>query len=486
MSQNELSERDAESPAETDTARSGSDTSSQPAPAPSEPAAPIPRPSSEAPSPQAPEQPDLATGRPAPGAESDQGPPAAKKRRRRKKRNEALPAPPAAKPAAPKRTPVEALEKGLSLLAEAYLGIRQRSGGGRLEDAQTAEEVELRLRVPLKRGNERPAAEKLHQALRDDLEQRVLKAGLLVPGRAWCFSSESYDSDYSRPADPRQVLVGYGLEGRPRYADLVTLAIERKHEAVDDLLAGKQGAVSFVETGAEVTDGVRPAFDPDTVPYRLIAQTISGLFESTEEGRRVALTIQVLAHDGPDGKLHLILHPVSAVDLMDLPDPGIRKILRNFQHKLTQIAKEIDGKRAAGEEIDVAEAVLSPLRELARRLSQDAKNRERKTGHARERSAQGQRPTQLAFPEALSARDHHIHIDNEEQTFVVVGKKGRIHVFSPDGRHVTTVVMPPASLRQRVKSGRWRLAEPAERGSFREAIAGRAGEETAGPPGGEA
>ncbi len=54
---------------------------------------------------------------------------------------------------------------------------------------------------------------------------------------------------------------------------------------------------------------------------------------------------------------------------------------------------------------------------------------------------------------------------------VVIGKKGRVHVFSREGKHVTSVVMTPQATRDRQKAGKWRAAEPEERGSFREAIA---------------
>ena len=40
-----------------------------------------------------------------------------------------------------------------------------------------------------------------------------------------------------------------------------------------------------------------------------------------------------------------------------------------------------------------------------------------------------------------------------------------------DGRHVTSVIIPPAQVRTRVSQGRWRQAEPAERGSFRDVLA---------------
>jgi hypothetical protein len=271
------------------------------------------------------------------------------------------------------------------------------------------------------------------------------------------------------------VLVGYGLEGRPRFADLVTLAIERKHDSVEELLAGREGAVSFVEKGSVVSEGLTPAFDPAAAPHPLLGQAMLGLFESGVEGRRVALTVQVVKRDEGDGKLRLLAHPVCAVDLFDLPELGVVRHLRRFQQDLDSLAHRLSGKVAAGEEFDMEEEVLGELKGLVRRLSTTTKNRERKTDHSRER--EGQRPTQLAFPEARSARDHHLFVDTEENTVVVIGKKGRIHVFSPDGRHVTSLILTPRDVQQRQKAGRWRAAEPEERGNFREAIEHKKDEE---------
>lgn len=394
-----------------------------------------------------------------------------KKRRRRKKTKtkEGGSAPAVRAPDADTKSPAELIELAFAALGSAYVDLKRRAGGSRLDGKDSGDAVEMTIQLPLRRGGIKAAAESLVTKLRADLEKRVMDAGLVVPGRIWNFASESFDSPWSRPEDPRHVLVGYGLEGRPRWADLVTLAIERKHEAVEQLLSGREGAVAFAERGDAITEGVKPAFEPESIPFRLVGQLVCGLFESTEAGRRVALTVQVLAAPSENNGERLLCHPVSAVDLADLPDPNIRKILSNFETQLIECAKKLEGKRASGETPDVQEEVLPLLRELARRLSQDAKNRTRKTEHARDRGDEG-RPTTMAFPEARSARDHHIYMDNEESTIVVVGKKGRIHVFSPDGRHVTSVVMPPPNVRQRVKSGRWRLASGDERNAFRNAL----------------
>ncbi len=454
-----------------------------------------------------------------------------------------------------RRQPGELLVEALRDLASAYVGLRQRTGfhSGPVDQG----EVELSFRLPLKQRDIPATAETLMASLRTRLEQDMLAKGFLVPGRAWNFQSESFEDDICRPSDPRQVLVSYGQEGRPRFADLVTLAIERKHEAVEQLLAGKEGAVAFIESGKDVTQGVIPTFDPATAPYVLVGQAMIGLFESSEEGKRVALTIQVLAHKkGEDGKVRFHLHIVCASDLVDLPDPSIHRILKAFQRQLNELGNRFAGKQAqatpalaAGAEAsapadatapaaadaasaasassdtptetdttdagssdssastsaegtpaatdpvaaeasaatdatpsaptpaapttpaDPEEMVLAALRDLVRKLSHDARNRDRKTDHARERSEESQRPTQFAFDEAKSARDHHLYIDTEEKTVVVIGKKGRVHVFSMDGRHVTSVIIPPPQVRSRVSQGRWRQAEPAERGTFRDVLA---------------
>ena len=42
-----------------------------------------------------------------------------------------------------------------------------------------------------------------------------------------------------------------------------------------------------------------------------------------------------------------------------------------------------------------------------------------------------------------------------------------VYVFTPQGKHVTSVVMQGAAIERRRHQGRWRLAEPEERGEFR-------------------
>jgi hypothetical protein len=63
--------------------------------------------------------------------------------------------------------------------------------------------------------------------------------------------------------------------------------------------------------------------------------------------------------------------------------------------------------------------------------------------------------------------DQAILWDTEKATIVVVGQKGRVHVFTPQARHVTSVVLQGSAIDRRRQQGRWREAEPEERGEFR-------------------
>jgi len=151
---------------------------------------------------------------------------------------------------------------------------------------------------------------------------------------------------------------------------------------------------------------------------------------------------------------------------MDLADPALMQILSRFQRKLDAEALRLEGKLSHSE-VDEEEFVLPLLQDLAKQLQGRTRSVGRRTQHGLERSEQGQRPTSRAYPDAGEASDSAIRWDSDQSTVVVLGAKGRVHVFTPEGRHVTSVAMQRAAVERRRQQGRWRLAEPEERGEFR-------------------
>ena len=200
--------------------------------------------------------------------------------------------------------------------------------------------------------------------------------------------------------------------------------------------------------------------------FKILGQVDAGLFRVLGEAGRCAFSFQLLRGTTLEGRVRLRLHPVSAVDPMDLADPALMQILSRFQRKLDGEALRLEGQLKNGG-IDEEEFVLPLLQDFARQLQNRTRNAGRRTQHGLERSETGQRPTSKAYPDAGEASDSAILWDVDQSTVCVLGPKGRVHVFTPQARHVTSVVMQGAAIERRRNQGRWRLAEPEERGEFR-------------------
>ena len=53
---------------------------------------------------------------------------------------------------------------------------------------------------------------------------------------------------------------------------------------------------------------------------------------------------------------------------------------------------------------------------------------------------------------------------------MVLGPKNRVHIFNDKGLHVTSVVYPGETVRQRTSGGKWRIPDAGEKAAFQEAL----------------
>ena len=174
-----------------------------------------------------------------------------------------------------------------------------------------------------------------------------------------------------------------------------------------------------------------------------------------------------------EGRPRLRVHPVGAADVLDLADPAVPSILSKFQQRLDQESLRLAGALANAEDkeaFDEEEFVLPLLQELAKQLEGRARRKNRRTKHADERSQDGQRPTAKAYEDAGEAADDQLLWDDRENTAVVLGPRGRVHVFTSSGKHVTSLMMQGSAVNRRRQQRQWRPAEPEERGEFRMAL----------------
>ncbi|HEX5051788.1 MAG TPA: hypothetical protein VFZ65_08460 [Planctomycetota bacterium] len=327
--------------------------------------------------------------------------------------------------------------------------------------------LDLNLRVPLDGGNDLrhaagTAVEQILQRVREVREHE--KA--LRPGAVYSYFADSSHADGCRPTEPRHVFDGYSSTGKPVFADFVTMAIERKDPNIDRLLAGEDIVLTRVTMGRVLRTQQLAEFGGNSPVFKILGQVDAGLFRVLSAAGKCAFSFQLLRGTTLEGRVRLRLHPVGAVDPMDLADPALMQILSRFQRQLDVEAMRLQGQSQQGE-IDEEAFVLPLLTELAQRLQSRTRHAGRRTQHGLERSETGQRPTSRAYPDAGEASDDSILWDLDQNTVVVLGPKGRVHVFTPHGKHVTSVMMQGAAIERRRHMGRWRLAEPEERGEFR-------------------
>jgi hypothetical protein len=292
----------------------------------------------------------------------------------------------------------------------------------------------------------------------------------LVPGAVYCYFHETAQQEACRPTEVREVFDGYTSTGRPKFTDFVTMAIERKDEGIDELLAGEDAVITHVTMGRVLRTAQLAEFGKTSPVYRVLGQVDAGLFPLIHSPKKAAFSFQILRGTTLEGRPRLRVHPVGAADVLDLVDPSVAQILSRFQRRLDQEALRLAGKLANGGELDEEEFVLPQLQELAKQLAGRARRQNRRTKHANQRSEEGQRPTAKAYDDAAAVADDHLLWDDRENTAIVLGPRGRVHVFTPAARHVTSLVMAGPSIQKRRQSAQWRLAEPGERGEFRMAL----------------
>ncbi|USG64645.1 RHS repeat-associated core domain-containing protein [Brevibacillus ruminantium] len=124
-------------------------------------------------------------------------------------------------------------------------------------------------------------------------------------------------------------------------------------------------------------------------------------------------------------------------------------VYQNGSVKAWEMAGDLPGLGlgAAG-----AGAAAASLKNTGKNSANGAANTKR-SQHSLERKSQG-RPTGTAFNDAQKARDADILIQDDGR-WIVRGQNGRIHVFEPDGQHLTTFKNPDNNTKIRIQRGQW-------------------------------
>lgn len=354
-------------------------------------------------------------------------------------------------------------------------------------DELPLEEIILPLSVRLDpHGGTQEAAERLMDGLAGRIYEAVKGAVAFRPGHVYCFACDEPACACSKPGDLRETFAGYTATGRPVWRGFGNLCLDLKHPKVDKLYGAEAEVVVLGLTGDELTGELLDGFGRDSRTYKVLAQIVAGFLpanlkpSSDEEGERRVLTLQLVETSSGQRAKRIRLNVIglerdALVELADRdpagPAEAVRQILGATRQRLGGLSRTL-AERELRDPLtaDAAELVTPIAVRMRSDLARALKPIRHRTDHAKNRHRDGDRPTASAINDARKAADTALFRDMRRETVVVIGPRGRAHVFNDGGQHVTSLSLSPGELDKKTSQGRWQPLAPFQVVVFREAL----------------
>jgi hypothetical protein len=303
-------------------------------------------------------------------------------------------------------------------------------------------------------------------------------------GRVHCFRCDSSECDHSVPPTPLSVFTEYAPNGTAEWSDFAQVLIRAKDERVDQLFAEHSSIVARIQWGRDLRNRQLSSFGRASKTYAILGQVAAGYFalpSSKERGdfQKLAITFQIVEARGDAGEPRLRLNAMAHVPGGDLSEllasnwqTGVYRAREVAARSLEDIERRVKMARENGDAPTARnemKKVPAVLRRLAESLERSARQDHRRTRHVEERRAQ-RRPVHKALDDARDAAPNRWFFDEKAGTAVVCGPQGRAHVFSGEGRHVTSFILRPESIDFRVRTRRWRLMTQSEAEDFKKKV----------------
>jgi hypothetical protein len=378
------------------------------------------------------------------------------------------------------------IERDLAQVFFQLLEKRQEASGSRAPPERTA----LRLHLELSPPGTPPAGGQLYSQLEGAVDRIVTSASGFPLGHVYCYWCQSFTCDHSSPPDSRCVFGGYTATGQPTWPEFVSLLLEKRHPRVDAIFRDDPSPVAVMQRGEELSSAQLPVYGKRSGIFQVLGQLSLGYLSyphglhltAGSNGQRIplALTFQVVEtgrSGGPTvlnilGKLPGGISAFQALE--ESSDSRFADALGAARRGLSELSLFRPSRRDRRGGGERRQRAMGILMHLARNLEKIFRQRQRRTQHAQDRHLNKQRPTSTALQDALHAAPQSIYRDVEEMTWVILGPKNRVHIFNDDALHVTSIVYPGETVRERTSRGRWKLPRSEEMAAFRQALVRRA------------
>ncbi len=292
-------------------------------------------------------------------------------------------------------------------------------------------------------------------------------------GRVFCYHCKSCTCEHAEPPDAGQVFMGYGNNGRPIWLEFFNALNSLEDDRLDQLFEDRAKPVARLMGRKRLIANQFVGGGRNSMTYRIIAQVIAGYFRI--QGQRCAVTFQVV--ENTKRELHLQFIAPDLVREVFADPPGkshssfyrIYDATQELRHKLRELGPEWRNCEGNAARKKTQDKVFSQLRHLMHIIERKGRQAHRRTKHAQQRSNDN-RPVHKAIDDVNAAPREDFYVDRARQSIIVVGKKGRAHVFSQEGRHITTLNLPADKLERRVQRNRYAPMPAEDIDSFRAAV----------------
>lgn len=378
----------------------------------------------------------------------------------------------------------ERIQRALQLLIDEVRDRIDRHPLGHLV-AGRGERIDLRLALPtaLRDGQIARAGHDASEAIQEAIQSLLQHSALFQPGRVLCLRCQTATCEHSAPTDSRQVFAGWSPAGLPRFADFGQWLLQRRDPRVDLLYREPPQVVTVVVPEAELMGNLIPAFKQREDSYRIHAQVAAGWYQAPAlngpSGYRqpIAISLQVISSRTRRNRRRFGLNVLGIgpggeplENLYDrLGEIPWGDAVRWAQGVLVGIEGQLESSPRTPAEV-VEKRIEGMVNAVARRLEKDWRGKERRTRHGQQRHEEKDRPTRMAMADLARATPENLLFDTRRETLVVVGDRGRAHVFNLAGKLVTSVRYNPAIIEKRRQNGLWRPAAAEEIRKVREQV----------------
>ena len=292
-------------------------------------------------------------------------------------------------------------------------------------------------------------------------------------GHVYCYACQSSACEHSRPPAPDHVFAGYEATGTALWVELYSLLLNIGDPRTEMLFRPSPRVVSRHIRRRVLIEEQLVSFGKNSLTYKVWGQVVAGYMLTGKT--RCALTAQLVETRDHRLRLQVIAPELLLNSLTESVENGYSP-LRRIHDALTEARRRLESlestwrnTRSRQTRRRVREQADSLLRRLSHSIERKGRQKRRRTEHAELRGTQ-QRPVHKGSEDLAAASPNNFFKDVVKNACVVLGKGGRVHVFSQDGRQVTSFILTGDELENRLRRRRYQPMDPDEVKALKDAV----------------